>query len=310
MYTHFTRDDRVVISDGLRHGESYAMIGSRIGKNKGAVWREVQRNSDLEGTYDARSAHKRAQVRRKQSKQAYRKIENNTVLRKQIELLLHPLRSPEVIAYELGIVHQTIYSWIERSRKDLSSKLPYQGKKRRRYGTKRQQKQGWTRHIHAIGERPAGAAHRSRIGHFEGDTLRGSSGALLTHTDRKSRFEIAVKIPNETADVIHAAIVNHPQLAAARSFTFDRGSGFALWQLIEEDTHAHVYFADPHAPWQRGSNENSNGRLRWVYPKETNFTIIPQEEIDANVWIMNHTPRKCLGWRTPCAVYGKCCTSS
>ena len=148
MYTHLTRDDRVVISDGIRHRESYATIGSRIGKDKSAIWREVQRNKDTDGFYDARTAHKRAQIRRQQAKRAYRKIENTPLMSERIEQRLHPLRSPEVIAHELGIVHQTIYSWIERSRWDLRSRLPYRGKKRRRYGTKRQQKQGWTRWVH------------------------------------------------------------------------------------------------------------------------------------------------------------------
>ena len=89
----------------------------------------------------------------------------------------------------------------------------------------------------------------------------------------------------------------------ARSFTFDRGSAFSLWRMIERDTGATVYFAHPRAPWERGTNENTNGRLRRVFPKGFDFSTITQRDVDRVVLLMNHTKRKCLGWRTPYEVF-------
>lgn len=310
MYTHLTRDDRVVIAAGLRQHATYAEIGRRIGKDTGTVLRDIRRNNEPDGSYDAHRAHRHARQRRAVSKTDSRKIESDLDLAGRIEAMLHPLRSPEVIAQEVGVVHETIYAWIARSRPDLMQRLPRRGKKRRRYGSKRQQKQGWTRDVRGIRERPYDAEARRDTKHFEGDTLRGRNGALLTHADRKSRFEIVQKVPNEGCDAAHAAVVRHPRLKHARSFTYDRGSSFALWRMIERDTGARVYFADPHAPWQRGTNENGNERLRRVFPKGFDFATVTQRDIDGVVWIMNHTKRKCLGWRTPCEVYGECCTSS
>ena len=154
-----------------------------------------------------------------------------------------------------------------------------------------------------IRERSPGAEHRSRTRHFEGDTVRGPKSSLLTLTDRKSRFEEAVIIPYEGCDPVHGEIIARKEKLEARSFTFDRGSAFSLWRRIERDMNAKVFFADPHAPWQRGTNENTNGRLRRVFPKGFDFDTITQRDVDAVVWLMNHTKRKCLNWRTPAEVF-------
>lgn len=92
--------------------------------------------------------------------------------------------------------------------------------------------------------------------------------------------------------------------------TYDRGSEFALWKMIEKDTNTSIYFADPYHPWQRGKNENTNGRLRRIYPKGFDFGTITQQELDEVVDLMNHTPRKTLNWRTPAEVFQERCCSS
>lgn len=207
-------------------------------------------------------------MRRRKSKAAYRKIENDPALAVRIEARLHPLVSPEVIAREEGVCHDTIYEWIYRSRPDLKRLLPHRGKNRRRYGSKREMKQGWTRDVRSIRERPSGAEARSGMRHFEDDTLRGRDGALLTLSDRKSRYEFAAKMPGKHCDSMYSALVTFRKKLCARSYAFDRGSAFSLWRMIERDTGTKVYFADPRAPWQRGTNENSNGRLRRVFPAE------------------------------------------
>lgn len=301
MYTHVTRDDRVVISSGLRCGESCATIGDRIGKDKSAVWREIQRNKDPDGQYRVWSAERKTLSRRRYAKYAERKIENDEVLARHIEKQFHPLVSPEVVAHEAGIVHESIYAWIARSRPDLKACLPRHGKKRRCYGSKRGQKQGWTKQVRVIDERPETREQ------WEGDTMKGVGLArLLTHVERRSLFTVADVLSRGTADAVHERVVRRNFNG---SITYDRGSEFALWRMIERGTGTRVYFAHPHHPWERGKNENTNGRLRRVFPKRFNFSTITQREVDRVTSIMNHTPRKSLFWRTPCAVYGKCCTS-
>jgi IS30 family transposase len=295
MYTHITRDDRAVIADGLRRGESYATIGGRIGKDKGTVWREVHRNQEQNGTYHARRAHRRARERRAAAKHSERLLENHAHLALVTEALLDPLVSPEVVAHLLDIHHQSIYTWLYRSRPDLTVRLPYQGKKRRRYGTKRAQKQGWTRDVRHISERPTDRSV------WEGDTIRGMGKArLLTHVEQASLFVRVDPLPNGTADAVHAVLKDNP---LPGTYTYDRGSEFALWRMIENDTESAVYFADPHHPWQRGANENTNGRLRRVYPKRTDFSTIPRQELADVVALMNHTPRKSRDWRTPAELW-------
>ena len=284
-------------------------IAEILGRSSTSISREISRNSRKDGTYEARYADKHSKLRRQKSKQGSRKIENNENLAKRIEKRLHPLVSPEVIAHDEQLCHESIYAWVYRSRPDLKNKLPQRGKKRRRYGSKRGQKIGWTQNVRSINERFVSADNRSRIGHLEGDTVRMNGGALLTHTDRKSRFEIVHKVPNEKADIAHMVIKQDNHLKKAKSITYDRGSTFALWRMIERDTKAKVFFANAHHPWERGTNENSNQRLRRVFPKGTAYSTISSEELAKTVWLMNHTKRKCLNWRTPCEVYKSCCTS-
>lgn len=307
MYHHITQDERVALATLLRAGYSQRRVAEELGINQSSISRELDRNTRQGDPYHASSARVLAHERRAGSKAKYRKIENDPALAQRIISRLHPLISPEVIAHDEIVSHETIYAWIYRSRPDLKDKLPQRGKKRRRYGSKRGKKQGWTREVRSIHRRPAGADNRSRIGHFEGDTVRGPKSSLLTLTDRKSRFEEAVKIPYEGCDPVRAELAARKKKLAARTYTFDRGSAFSLWRMIECDTTTDVYFADPHAPWQRGTNENTNGRLRRVFPKGFDFDTITQRDIDRVVHLMNHTKRKCLNWRTPCQVFrGRC----
>lgn len=303
MHTHISRDDRVVIADGLRRKEKISYIADRIQKDKSAVSREVKRNSDPDGTYNAKRAHKRAMDRRRKSKEKYRKIENDEELEKAIEERLHPLVSPEVVAYENGIAHETIYAWIYRSRSDLKEKLPQGGRKRRKYGSKRGQKQGWTKDVRSIHEKPEADSL------WEGDTVLGSTKTrVMTHVEKESLFAKADLIPNGSPDSVHARLKDE-DIFEDSVIVYDRGSEFALWRMIENDTGATLCFADAHSPWQRGVNENTNGRLRRVFPKGFDFATITQRELDEVVYIMNHTPRKSRSWQTPCELYGKCCNS-
>ena len=145
------------------------------------------------------------------------------------------------------------------SKKDLAVLLPQRGRVRHTYG-KKEKYQGWTK----------SAENRSWVGHWEGDTIVGRDRArLLTHVDRKSRFLVATILSDGHAETVHRATVKAFKKVPCRSITYDRGSEFALWRLIERDTKATVYFARAHAPWKRGTNENTNGLLRRSFPKGT-----------------------------------------
>jgi transposase, IS30 family len=303
MYKHFTLDERFLLAALIKADFELPDIAETMARPPSSISREILRNSRTDGTYEPRHAHVLAKLRRKKSKENCRKIESDLDLLTRIEKRLEPLVSPEVISQDEDVCHETIYAWIYRSRPDLKVMLPQRGKKRRRYGTKRSKKQGWTMNVRNIEERPAGAENRTRIKHFEGDTVRLDGGAILTHTDRKSRFEIAHLVPNETSDVAYEIIKNNTDLKTAKSITYDRGSTFALWRMIEKNIEGKVYFANAHHPWERGTNENSNQRLRRVFPKGTKYSTITKEDIAKAVWTMNHTKRKCLNWRTPYEVF-------
>jgi len=310
MYKHFNLKDRFMLETLL--GQDYELldIAQVLGRSPSSIGRELFRNSRADGSYEARHAHMKSKHRRQKSKIKYRKIENDLELANRIIERLNPLISPEVIAHDENVSTETIYAWISRSRLDLKTLLPQHGKKRRRYGTKRTLKQGWTRDLRAISERSIGANNRSRVGHFEGDTIRLDGGAILTHTDRKSRFEIAHLMKSEEAGPAHEIIKNDKLLKIAKSITYDRGSTFSLWRYIEKDTTAKVFFALARHPWERGTNENANGRLRRIFPKGTRYADVDQKKLDEIVNLMNNTKRKCLNWRTPKEVFMGNCTSN
>jgi IS30 family transposase len=294
MQRHINTDDRSIIAGMLNAGYKQIDIAHVLGFTKGAVSKEIQRNKDHDGIYRVHGAKRRARIRRKQSKVSYRLIENNVELENRIKKMLHPLVSPEVVAHELGIHHQTIYSYIYRSNSELKKKLPYQGKKRRKYGSKRGQKIGWTTKVKTFRDNPDDV-------YFEGDTIKGETRSrVLTHVENQSLYLRADLIPDGTADSVHAILKKKP---IKSNIIYDRGSEFALWEMIERDLGIEVFFADPHSPWQRPKNENTNGRLRRLFPKKFNFDTITDRQLQKIVQMMNNTPRKSLNWRTPADVH-------
>ena len=300
MHRHLKREDRIALGALRRAGHNQSQIAAQLGVHRSTISRELKRNENKRGSYHALTAAIQANERRRQSKVAYRKID--TMLGTSIVQKLNPPVSPETLAHELGMHHQTIYSWINRDRRDLLHKLPQRGRKRRRYGSKRAKKQGWTRHVRSIHDRPA-----STIA-WEGDTSKGTTTSrILTHVERTSLYTRADLMPNGTADSVHVTLKEKP---LTDQITYDRGPEFALWEIIERDTNVTIFFADAHHPWQRGKNENTNGRLRRVFPKRIDFSTITQSQLDRVVHLMNHTPRKSLGWRTPAQVFKEICCNS
>ena len=294
MQRHINTNDRSVIASMLNAKYEQKEIADVLGFTKRAISKEINRNKDNDGVYRAHSARRKTRERRLNSKIKYRLIENNPYLIKEIKKQLEPLVSPEVVAHDLGIHHQTIYSYIYRSKPELKTKLPYRGKKRRKYGSKRGQKIGWTTKVKTFRDNPDKT-------YWEGDTIKGKTKTrVLTHVEYQSLFLKADLIPDGTADSVHSVLKKKP---IESNIVYDRGSEFALWRMIERDLNIEVFFADPHAPWQRPKNENTNGRLRRVFPKKFDFDTITNRQLQKVVNLMNHTPRKSLNWRTPAEVY-------
>jgi IS30 family transposase len=294
MQRHINTNDRSVIASMLGSGYKQKDVADTLGFTKGAISKEIKRNKNEDGVYRVCSARRKAENRRSGSKIKYRVIENNPNLINLIMKNLNPLVSPETVAQDLGIHHQTIYSYIYRSKPELKTKLPYRGKKRRKYGSNRGQKIGWTTKVKSFRDNPEEV-------YWEGDTIKGKTKSrVLTHVEYQSLYLKADLIPDGTADSVHAVLKKKP---VNSNIVYDRGSEFALWKMIEKDLNIEVFFADPHSPWQRGKNENTNGRLRRVFNKKFDFGTINDRQLQKVVHLMNHTPRKSLNWRTPADVY-------
>lgn len=291
---HLSRDERVALAALLRAGHSQAACARSLGVHRSTISRELKR-ADTE--YKAIVADKHAKRLRRASKKRKRKIENDKRLASLIIGLLRKGHSPEQVSEAVGLVSDdTIYDWIGRSRKDLAILLPQRGKVRHRYGKDTGEVRGWTKSVRGIEMRPKAADDRSRIGDWEGDTIVGRDRArLLVHVDRKSRFILAKIMPSGSADITHIAAVVSLKGLPVHTITYDRGSEFALWRMIERDTGAKVYFAGAHHPWERGTSENSNGLLRRFFPKGTPIGERLQKDLDKAVRLINHRPRKCLG---------------
>lgn len=299
MYHHLTTKERSILSVLFKKGYSIAYIASIIGVHRSTLYRELKRNSK-NTRYNEDYAVRVSQKRRKDSKKAYRLIENNPSIEHTIYTLMSPLVSPECIAHIIGVNHKTIYRWIDRTKnRALIQKLP-QKQKRRQYGVKRHKTSPWlkddARSIHTRKE-------YKHIQSWEGDTIVGakkSKKRILTHVERKSLFLKAHIVHDGSCDSIYETLKHNPLKGI---ITYDRGSEFALWRMIEKALRVRIFFADPRNPGQRGKNENTNGRLRRIFPKKTSFDTIQQIQLDSVVHTMNNTPRKTLNWRTPIQVY-------
>jgi transposase, IS30 family len=321
--THLTQGKREVIAVLFNKGTSIRLIASTIDVHYTTVTRELTRNCYKNGSYSAKYAHKAYRLRRMRAKHGIRKIENTPLLAAAIEERLRGKHSkgdwsPAVIAHMIGSCsHQTIYTWIHRSRPDLRKLLPRCGKYRRSYGSSKRPSRGWTTKIRSITNRPEEINTRTTLGHYEGDTVvLNRSNVILTVVDRKSKFLIAELISGGVgiAYAVHEALVSRLSalpLSLRKSLTPDRGGEFAYWDMTEaEIPNLTFYFAHPHSPWERGTNEHTNGLLRRYFPKGEKHDTITRAQVSEVAWMINHRPRKSLNWETPCMVFGGCCSSS
>lgn len=321
---HLTQEDRVRIEAYCDDGKNYTEISKILQVETSTIWRELKKCKKGK-SYCSKHAQEITEQRRLNSKIKYRKIGNNPKLAMQIEIALHGDSekgdySPDVIANTIckGIVSTpTIYKWIKTERKDLFRYLPKQGKKYRKRGPNTEYGTIKATKPKLIDERPFESDDRSVVGHFEGDTMRGGKKRAYTLVERVSRFIIsrinrfsgsgmALSLADDMVEDLLVLPKTH-----LLTITYDQGSEFAWWEDMEARLGGtQIYFAHPHSPWERGTNERSNGLERRYFPKSTDFDIITDEEYASVIWMINHRPRKILNWRTPCEVFGACCNSS
>ena len=313
--------EREEISRSLRAGESLRRIAGRLGRQPSTVSREVAANGGRR-RYRAYLAEDRAFRRTRRPRRA--KLAHNQRLRRAVERLLVERWSPQQIAGqlrhdhphdpEMWVSHETIdQSLFVQGRGALRAELTRclrTGRARRRPAG-RVKPSGQLRDMVLLSERPAEVEDRAVPGHWEGDLIigKGTRSAIGTLVERQTRFVILVALPHgRTAEVVRTALAERILTLPSqlrRSLTWDRGSEMAEHVRFTVDTGVQVYFCDPHSPWQRGSNENTNGLLRQYFPKGTDLSVHGQAHLDAVARELNGRPRQTLGWMKPSEALAK-----
>lgn len=313
-YNHFTLEERESLYLLLKLGKKIIEIAKELNRDKSSVSREIKRNSNKKtGQYNVWGANSLYLKRRKKSKRSYR-IQKGTELYEYIKDKLIQYWSPEIIAKEWNKKHpedtisfSTIYNAIKRNAfEDISVKTHLRRRGKRKYG--KRSKFNTIQPEHTIHERPLEAELRSECGHWEGDTVKGppGKGCIVTFVDRKSRKLVSAKSDDMSSKSVLKAIFKVFKGINPKTITLDNGSEFALFRDMERELNTTVYFADPHSPWQRGSNENINGLLRFFFPKGYDFKTLSDEYLDEVVQIINSRPRLCLDLHSPDEIF--CCT--
>jgi IS30 family transposase len=308
--------EREEISRGLAERCSIRGIAGRLGRCPSTISREVTRNGGVR-RYRAARAEERAWVRGRRPKRAKLAVhgelravvEDRLRLRWSAQQIARWLRTEFPARPEMHVSHETIYLSLfvqgrGTLRKELAAYLRRGHATRRPRGYSGYNGQGRLRDIVHISQRPAEAADRAVPGHWEGDLLLGTSASCIaTLVERQSRFVMLVKIPGRrTSELVTAALAAKIQeLPAAlfKSLTWDQGKEMSEHAKFTVDTGVQVYFCDPRSPWQRGSNENTNGLLRQYFPKGKSKAGHTQAHLDDVADRLNGRPRQTLGWRTP-----------
>ncbi len=297
------RVERLEIAILLEKGYSFRKIGNALGRSPNAISYEVRENSTA-GIYDPLKADAKARVRKRMSKYQWKKINENTHLRDYITQKLRLHWNPDEISGSMRrektpfyASKTAIYEWLYSAQGQRYCQYLYTERYTKRKRQKKKTERVMIPKRVGLEKRFLGATHRTRYGHFEGDTMvskRGGKGGLSILSERKSRYLMVRKIhsmsPRENLEKIKY-MQKHIHM---KSITFDNG--------IENKKHASLgiptFFCDPYSSWQKGGVENGNKMLRRYFPKGTDFKEISQKEIDTAVQIINQKPRKILGYRS------------
>jgi IS30 family transposase len=304
-FTHLNKEQRGVFSVLLRRGFSLRHIAKEIGKSASTLSRELRRNL-VRKTYDPLRAEWLARLRQKGNHRRGRL--KNAEIRRTVEDWLHRKWSPEIIAGRLArehghhvISHEAIYQWVYAEARYLIPFLPRRHTQRRPQYIPR-----WKREIPDrihVSQRPADATSRREAGHWESDLVVGPGRAALSvSVERQTRFTRLAKVHNKSAQASFNALrhifSDIPQ-NLRQSVTYDNGKENSLHREINRLLGLRSYFCAPHACWEKPVVENTNGLIRWHFPKRTNFDKISPQDIQRVEHWLNSRPRKCLQFQTP-----------
>jgi len=315
-------EERETISRRLAVGDSFRAIGKLLGRDHSVVSREVERNGGR-SAYRAIPAQRRADEQRARPKP--RLLEENTALHDAVNAGLKQKWSPQQISKRLRedypdddtmrVSAETIYECLYlQARGELRTQLTIalrQGRTCRVSRSRSAVTRGKIRDMINISERPVEAEDRAVPGFWEGDLIIGKGGKsqVATLVERASRFTMLVRIPyDRTAQRVSILLgqkMEHLPEFLRKSVTWDQGKEMADHASFTIKTGIDVYFCDPHSPWQRGSNENTNGLLRQYFPKGTDLSGYTQAELDAVADELNNRPRQTLNWKKPTEVLNK-----
>ena len=318
-YTHFTLEERKYLQQLLSEGLSLRKIAAILERSPSTISREIQRNRakfkphhkpDNPYWYNHWRAHNLYIRRRREQK--HRALKPDTAQWDYIVARLQKYWSPETICGcwhmehpdQAPLHYSTIYRYI------ANNSFP---NIRRKTHLRRRGKRIQTRNANyntiqpdrIIPQWPDVIRNRERVGDWEGDTIYGGvgKGLLVTLVDRKSRFVRIGLLKNRTAELTRPVIEQLLQGLPVESISLDNGSEFAEFHELEQSLHTLVYFAEPHKPWQRGTNENTNDLIRFFFPKGFDFRTVSDLEISCVENLLNNRPRKCLNWKTPYEVF-------
>ncbi|WP_455136142.1 IS30 family transposase [Thermophilibacter sp.] len=314
------QERRALIADRRRAGLGVREIARELGVSHSTVSRELRRNARPDGRYDAGRAARRA--RERASRPRAGRLERDPRLRAEVVRRLALLWSPAQVSAslaadfpddeEMRAGHETIYrAPCVRGRGSLREELAVElvlrsgrrSRRRRSLPAEPRGRRTWVEGAE-LAPGPPEADDRSVPGHWEGDLVVGADGraCLVTLVERSSRFLLCSRLDEHTAETVAArlaAMVSSLPAALRRTLTWDQGCEMARWRGFAEATGFEVRFCDPRSPWQRGTNENTNGLLRQFFPKGTDFSLVSDGEVARAQDLLNGRPRKTLGWRTP-----------
>lgn len=318
-YKHLTIEERCCLREYYLKGYSYRKIAKLMGRSPSTISREINRNKtymNVKPAYYPHTAQKKYKLRRSY---CHRGMFHNQEILDYIDARLRETWSPEQIANtpcDLPMPsYKTIYRWMY----DKYLTAPLKSLRRKGKSKGKKETRGKFNLGKSIRKRDRAVYKREEFGHWEADTVvsgRGKTKACFaTLAERKTRYYIAIKMPNKSAAELEKAVISALKDLpdkAVKTITCDRGTEFANWQTIEKELNCQMYFADPYCAWQKGTNENLNGLLREFYPKGRNLSRVSPATLKKNLALINARPKKVLNYQKPVDLFdlfiSKCCT--
>ena len=313
-YIQFTIEERELSMVMRAQGYSLRAIARKLNRSPSTLSREFNRNCNKDGKYSASAAEKRYRKRRKKCGRKYSLLQDSR-LKDYVMANLTKCWSPEQISGRaklnqepFTISYNTIYRAIYKGILPKHYRLFLRIKRIKNRKKKDNDKRGKITDGISIHERTSDIDKRTELGHWESDTVLGKryTGCIGTHVERMSGFLIAFTLPNRkgndyvrTTSELFGTLPDYVK----KSFTVDNGPEFIPHKELSSNTGMTVYFCDPYSPWQRGTNENTNGLLRQFFPKGSSFENITNERLAQVVNLINNRPRKRLGYKTPLEIF-------